>query len=244
MTDHESAGRRPRAAWRGSASGSANARTPRRRRVLRNLLVILASALVVSFLTEAFLIRTFYIPTGSMQDTLQIDDRIIVNELVPDVVDIDRGDIVVFRDPGGWLGPVAPAPIEAGNTVVDGIQWLAAEAGLRVPDSDDHLVKRVIGLPGDDVACCDAAGSTTVNGEPITEPYLKLPPGAIRTSEYDFSVTVPAGGLWVEGDNRYNSADSRLHTDTPGNGFVPVSHVVGRAFVINWPLSHWSWLGG
>ncbi|WP_241976545.1 MULTISPECIES: signal peptidase I [unclassified Cryobacterium] len=186
MTDHESAGRRPRAAWRGSASGSANARTPRRRRVLRDLLVILVTALVVSFLTEAFLIRTFYIPTGSMQDTLQIDDRIIVNELVPDVVDIDRGDIVVFRDPGGWLGPVEPAPIEAGNTVVDGIQWLAGEVGLRVPDSDDHLVKRVIGLPGDDVACCDAraAPPSTASRSPSPTSSCRPGPSERRTTTF------------------------------------------------------------
>nr|WP_241979303.1 MULTISPECIES: signal peptidase I [Cryobacterium] len=211
--------------------------------MLRNLVVIFAIALVVSFLTKAFLVRSFYIPTGSMQNTLQINDRIIVNQLVPNVVDVGHGDIVVFVDPGGWLGPAGSAPLEAGNPVADGIQWLSAQAGLEASESGDHLVKRVIGLPGDEVACCDPSGRTTVNGEPISEPYLKLPPGVARTSESDFSVTVPAGSLWVEGDNRYNSADSRLHSDTPGHGFVPVDNVVGRAFVINWPLSHWSWLG-
>jgi signal peptidase I len=247
MTDHEITGRRPQDDRRGTAPGGATARTRRRRRVLRDLVIIFAIALVVSFLTKAFLIRSFYIPTGSMQNTLQINDRIIVNQLVPDVAGIDRGDIVVFTDPGGWLGPVQsaavePAQSEAGNPVLGGIRWLSAEAGLGPEDTTDHLVKRVIGLPGDDVACCDVSGRTTVNGEPISEPYLKLPPGVTRTSESDFSVTVPAGSLWVEGDNRYNSADSRLHTDTPGNGFVPLANVVGQAFVINWPLSHWSWL--
>ena len=193
-------------------------------------------------MTKGFLIRSFYIPTGSMQDTLQINDRIVVNELVPDIVDIDRGDIVVFTDPGGWLGPADPAPIDTGNSLLDSIRGLSNTAGLGAQHATAHLVKRVIGLPGDDVACCDAAGRTTVNGEPISEPYLKLPPGVTRTSESDFSVTVPAASLWVEGDNRYNSADSRLHSDTLGKGFVPVDNVVGRAFVINWPLSHWSWL--
>lgn len=242
MTDHESEERRSQDDRRGTVPGSVNARKRRRGRILRDVFVIFAIALVISLLTEAFLIRSFYIPTGSMQDTLQINDRIIVNELVPDVVAIDRGDIVVFTDPGGWLGPVAPAPRAAGHRIVDGIRRLAAGAGVEAQDAYGHLVKRVIGLPGDDVACCDALGRTTVNGKPINEPYLKLPPEVTRTSELDFFVTVPAGSLWVEGDNRYNSADSRLHTATPGNGFVPVANVVGRAFVINWPLKHWSWL--
>ena len=237
MTDHEISGRRRRDGRRGPAPVTAEARTRRRRRALRGLVAILAIALVVSFLTKAFLIRSFYIPTGSMQNTLQINDRIIVNELVPDIVDIGHGDIVVFTDPGGWLGPAEPAPQEAGNPLLDGIRRLSGD-----PDATGHLVKRVIGLPGDDVACCDAAGRTTVNGEPISEPYLKLPPGVSRTSDFDFSVTVPAASLWVEGDNRYDSADSRLHAATAGTGFVPVDNVVGRAFVINWPLSHWSWL--
>ena len=218
------------------------ARRRRRRRLLRDLVIIFAVSVLVSFVTETFLIRSFYIPTGSMQDTLQINDRIVVNELVPDVVDIVRGDIIVFSDPGGWLGSVPPAPSEAGNPIVGGIRWLSAEAGVGSQPGGLHLVKRVIGLPGDAVACCDASGRTTVNGEPISEPYLKLPPGVTRASESDFSVTVPDGSLWVEGDNRYNSADSRLHADTPGNGFVPVASVVGRAFVISWPLSRWSWL--
>lgn len=243
MTEHEIAGRRPRDDRRADTAGSAAARTRRWHRILRNLVVIVAIALVVSFLTKAFLIRTFYIPTGSMQNTLQINDRIIVNQLVPDVVDVGHGDIVVFVDPGGWLGPAGPAPLEAEDPVADGIRWFAAQSGLGASESEDHLVKRVIGLPGDEVACCDASGHTTVNGEPVSEPYLKLPPGVTRASESDFSVTVPAGSLWVEGDNRYNSADSRLHSDTPGHGFVPVDNVVGRAFVISWPLSHWSWFG-
>ena len=242
MTDHEISGRRPRGSGFGTARGSAPPRSGRGRRILRDLVVIFAIALLVSFLTKAFLIRSFYIPTGSMQDTLQINDRIIVNELIPDVVDIDRGDIIVFTDPGGWLGPVEPATIGAGNPVADSLRWLSSTAGLGPRDANDHLVKRVIGLPGDTVACCNAVGSTTVNGEPISEPYLKLPPGVTRSSGFDFAVTVPAGSLWVQGDNRNNSADSRLHTDTPGRGFVPVDNVVGRAFVINWPLSHWSWL--
>ena len=229
MSDYESAGSRPHTEHRG-------------RRLLRDLVIIFVVALSISLLTKAFLVRSFYIPSGSMQDTLQINDRILVNELVPDLIGLERGDIVVFTDPGGWLTPVDEGAARPGNPVADGIRWVSDAAGLGAGDTTDHLVKRVIGLPGDQVACCDASGRTTVNGEPISEPYLKLPPGATRASENDFSVTVPAESLWVEGDNRYNSADSRLHTDTPSLGFVPLDNVVGRAFVVNWPLSRWSWL--
>ncbi|TFC97008.1 MULTISPECIES: signal peptidase I [Cryobacterium] len=229
MSDYNSVTHRPHTEHRG-------------RRLLRDLVVIVVVAVWISLLTKAFLVRSFYIPSGSMQETLQINDRIVVNELVPDLIGLDRGDIVVFTDPGGWLASAEGVATRPGNPVTDAMGWLFDAAGLGDEDATDHLVKRVIGLPGDRVACCDASGRTTVNGEPITEPYLKLPPGTTRASENDFSVTVPAESLWVEGDNRYNSADSRLQTDTPSQGFVPVGNVVGRVFVVNWPLSRWSWL--
>lgn len=213
-------------------------------RLVRDLVIVVVVAVSISLLSRAYLVRSFYIPSGSMQDTLQINDRILVNELVPDVIVLNRGDIVVFTDPGGWLTAVDDVAAGPVNPVTDGVRWVSNVAGLGAQEATDHLVKRVIGLPGDRVACCDVSGRTTVNGEPLSEPYLKLPAGATRTSEHDFSVTVPAESLWVEGDNRYNSADSRLHTDTPHQGFVPVSNVVGRAFVVNWPLRRWSWLGG
>jgi signal peptidase I len=114
--------------------------------------------------------------------------------------------------------------------------------GLSVSDSNDHLVKRVIGLPGDTVECCNAFGQMSVNGVPLDEPYLKLGPGVTKVSGTDFKITVPKDSLWVMGDNRYDSGDSRYNTDKPGKGFVPIENVVGRAFLVSWPIGHWSWL--
>lgn len=206
---------------------------------LRDLLIIVVVALLVSFLVKTFLIRSFYIPSGSMENTLQIDDRIIVNELVPDVVDIARGDVVVFTDPGGWLNnpPALDQPwiVEVWDGILNAI-------GLSVSDSNDHLVKRVIGLPGDEVECCNTLGQMSVNGVPLNEQYLLLPQGAQTVSAKAFDITVPGNSLWVMGDNRYNSQDSRYNGNTPGKGFVPIDNVVGRAFVISWPTDRWSWL--
>ncbi|WP_052460745.1 signal peptidase I [Microbacterium gorillae] len=166
-----------------------------------------------------------------MSDTLEVNDRVLVNELVPKTVDLERGDIVVFRDPGSWLG-VAPA------TPPTPAEWFLDLVGLGASDSDEYLIKRVIGLPGDHVVCC-SAGHLTINGVEIDEPYLRE---AGPASEVAFDVTVPAGHLWVMGDNRNESADSRAHMGTPGGGFVPISDVVGRAFVITWPVERWSLL--
>ena len=115
--------------------------------------------------------------------------------------------------------------------------------GLSAPDSNDHLVKRVIGLPGDHVTCCNALGQMSVNGVPLDEPYVALPPGESKVSRDDFDEVVPDDSLWVMGDNRYNSKDSRYNGETPLKGFVPIENVVGRAFVVSWPVDHWSWLG-
>lgn len=109
------------------------------------------------------------------------------------------------------------------------------------PGRDDHLVKRVIGLPGDHVRCCNALGQMEVNGVPLTEPYIRVPAGRPASGE-PFDVTVPAGELWVMGDNRYESADSRAHQGLPSKGFVPEREVVGRAVVVSWPLQRWSWV--
>ncbi len=206
---------------------------------LRDILVIFVAAIIISVGIKTFLIRSFYIPSGSMENTLQIDDRIIVNQLVPDVVGLKRGDVVVFKDPGGWL-PNAVQPALSG--IPGAVDWLMTAVGLSASDLNDHLIKRVIGLPGDVVSCCNDQGQMEVNGVPLDEPYLKLPPGTTRVSNDDFSVTVPSGSIWVMGDNRYNSEDSRYNQDKPGKGFVPLSDVVGRAFVITWPVSNWSWL--
>jgi signal peptidase I len=206
---------------------------------LRDVVVIVGIALLVSFLIKTFLIRSFYIPSGSMKSTLEINDRIIVNQLVPELVAIERGDIVVFRDPGGWLAPIPETPRAPLQVAAD---WLGSLVGLVAPDSDEHLVKRVIGLPGDRVECCNDFGQMSVNGVPLEEPYVRLPAGADDVSADDFEVTVPADSLWVMGDNRYDSSDSRYNRNTFTGGFVPVSAVVGRAVVISWPFGRWSWL--
>lgn len=206
---------------------------------IRDLVIILVAAIIISILIKAFLIRSFYIPSGSMEDTLEINDRIIVNELVPRFNPIQHGDVVVFKDPGGWLNPRSePEP----NWFAGSIDWALSVVGLSAPDSNDHLIKRVIGLPGDTVECCNVFGQMSVNGVPLSEPYLKLPAGVSKASGTDFKVTVPKDSLWVMGDNRYDSADSRYNTNKPGKGFVPIENVVGKAFVISWPMSRWTWL--
>ena len=208
-------------------------------RFLRDILLILLAAIVISFLIKTFLIRSFYIPSESMESTLVVNDRIIVNELEPKLMPIQRGDIVVFKDPGGWLPPNTVPQQSGFATFVDGA---LSVVGLTAPDSNDHLIKRVIGLPGDKVACCNVFGQMTVNGVSLSEPYLLLPTGVTKVSRNDFSVTVPANSLWVMGDNRYNSADSRYNRDKPGNGFVPYDDVVGRAVLISWPIDRWTLL--
>lgn len=206
---------------------------------IRDILLIFLAAVIISVGIKAFLIRSFYIPSGSMESTLQINDRIIVNELVPRFISIERGDVVVFRDPGGWLSP--RVQVEQ-NWFVSSVDWVLSVVGLSAPDSNEHLVKRVIGLSGDRVECCNTFGQMSVNGVPLDEPYLELPSGVTKASGTEFDVTVPADSLWVMGDHRYDSLDSRYNTNKPGKGFVPVENVVGRAFLVSWPADRWSWL--
>jgi signal peptidase I len=201
-----------------------------------DLFVIAGTALVLSLLIKTFLVRSFFIPSGSMMETLQIDDRIIVNQLSPDLIPVERGDVVVFKDPGGWLGEMSSVDVDPITAVTD---WVLSAFGVTAPDSSQHLVKRVIGVEGDRVICCDADGKITVNGQAITESYLEI---GKEPSTMNFDVTVPAGSLWVMGDNRDNSADSRFHSDLPSKGFVAKEFVVGRAFLITWPFSHFGWL--
>ncbi|UNX55896.1 signal peptidase I [Georgenia sp. TF02-10] len=226
-TDHpRSAGAAPagRAGRRGKDA------RPRRGGWFRETFTVLVSALVLSVLIKTFLAQAFYIPSGSMEDTLELGDRVMVNKLAPNPFDLQRGDVVVFVDPDGWLGELPPDTRPAWQrTVAEVLTWV----GLLPQDAGQHLIKRVIGLGGDEVACCTAEGQLTVNGEPLEEPYLK--PGA-APSETEFDVVVPADHVWVMGDNRSNSADSRAHLGDPGGGMVPVDEIVGRAFVVLWPL--------
>ena len=172
----------------------------------------------------------FYIPSGSMENTLLVGDRVFVNKLTTRFGEVHRGDVVVFRDPANWLSEsTAPQPTGLSGAVRRALEFV----GLAPSSSDDDLIKRVIGVGGDTVACCDAKGRLTVNGVPLDEPYLY--PGDVP-SEQKFKVTVPQGELWVMGDHRSVSEDSRVHIGEPGGGFVPEDDVVGRAFVVVWPL--------
>jgi signal peptidase I len=206
---------------------------------IRDILIIFVVAVLVSFLIKTFLVRSFYIPSGSMENTLLINDRIIVNELEPNLMPIHHGDVVVFTDPGGWLPPAVPTKQ---NPIAAGIDWALSIVGLSAPDSDDHLIKRVIGLPGDHVTCCNALGQLSVNGTPLKEPYIKLPPQQVNAASVSFDVVVPKGDLWLMGDNRWDSQDSSRNQNLPGKGFVPEKAVVGRAVLISWPISRWTYL--
>jgi len=207
---------------------------------VRDVLVIVLIAVLVSFLVKTFLVRSFYIPSGSMEATLLVDDRILVDEITPRFGGYGRGDIVVFRDPGGWL-PVRTDPPR--SFIVEALDWTLSLVGVSAPDSDDHLVKRIIGLPGDHVVCCNALGQITVNGVPIDEKaYLQLPTPDSPASADAFDVVVPEDRLWVLGDNRYSSKDSRYNTDQPGKGFVPLENLVGRAFLTTWPFDRFGML--
>jgi len=193
------------------------------------MLLLLAIALVLAIVIKAFFLQAFYIPSGSMNNTLVLNDRILVEKVsywgggTP-----QRGDIVVFSDPGGWLD-AAETPGPSGP-VAKTLELF----GLY--PTGGHLVKRVIGVGGDHVKCCDTRGRVTVNGVPLHEKsYIK--PGE-KPSLIDFDVKVQPGYLWVMGDNRSNSADSRLHTGDPGGGQVPADDVVGKVFAVVWPLEH------
>lgn len=203
---------------------------------LRDLAVIILIAFAVSFVVKTFFVRSFYIPSGSMNQTLQVNDRILVNQLKPKIGGVERGDVVVFKDPGGWLN-VQP------DTAPNPFEWVLQEVGLLPSSTDEFLIKRVIGVGGDHVSCCNAAGQMSVNGVPLNEPYVYLPSGMTAASGTDFDVVVPEGMYWVMGDNRYGSKDSRYNTDKPGDGFVPGQNLVGTAFVVNWPITRWAWLG-
>jgi signal peptidase I len=214
-----------------SAAGAAGA-------AIREFFVVVAMALALSFVVKTWLVQAFYIPSGSMEDTLILNDRVVVNKLVPDVLDLKHGDVIVFEDPGDWLSSV---PAVSHGPVRDGIERVLTFVGLLPNTSDNHLIKRVIGLPGDHIVCCDAQGHLTVNGVSITEPYIK--PGDVPSS-ITFDITVPEGKVWVMGDHRGDSEDSRFHdpAGTGAEGSVPIDRITGRAVAIVWPFDRVGWL--
>jgi signal peptidase I len=205
---------------------------------VRDILLIFVAALLISFLIKTFLIRSFYIPSGSMLETLHVQDRVIVSLLTPGVTPLKHGDVVVFTDPGGWLDDEPSTTGGASTPLTSALAFI----GLTAPDDNNHLIKRVIGLPGDRVMCCSPLGQIEINGVPIKEPYINVPAGE-AADRYTFNVVVPKGDLWVMGDNRDASADSAFHEDQHDvSPFVPISDVTGRAMVISWPASRWSYL--
>ncbi|HWG28011.1 signal peptidase I [Actinospica sp.] len=193
-------------------------------------------ALVLAFLIKTFLVQAFYIPSGSMQNTLQPGDRVLVNRAEQWLGGTPtRGEVVVFQDPGNWLETEGTAT--SSNWLKSTLTWV----GL-LPADDGDLIKRVIGVGGDHVVCCNGQGQITVNGVALNENYLY--PGDEPNSGYlkPFDVTVPQGYLWVMGDHRSVSLDSRYHQDQEFGGMVPVGNVVGRADIVVWPISHWKTL--
>jgi signal peptidase I len=197
----------------------------------RELPVLVGIALVLALVIKAFAVQAFYIPSASMENTLKIGDRVLVNKIVYHTRDIARGDTVVFSGIDSWDPEVNYS--EPSNPISKALHAIGGAFGL-VPGEKDYI-KRVIGVPGDRVRCCDAQGRITVNGTPIRESSYLFPGN--KPSGQVFNVPVPPGRLWVMGDHREVSYDSRGHLGDPGSGTIPKDRVIGRAFVVVWPLS-------
>ena len=200
----------------------------KKKKFWRELLTIVVAAAVLTLLVKAFVVQVYRIPSASMENTLQIGDRVLVNKVVYHFRGIARGDIIVFSGQDSW-GPDAPPP--SSDPVVRIFDDVLSGVGLQ--DNQTYYIKRVIGLPGDHVACC-TDGKVTVNGVPLSEGSYVYPG---NPPSFKFSEVVPAGHLWVMGDHRSDSDDSRYHPEDPGGGAIPENQVVGRAFLIIWPPS-------
>ena len=202
--------------------------------VWQESILLVVTALVMAIVVKAFFLQAFYIPSQSMEPTLLVNDKILVQKVSYwGGGEPQRGDVVVFDDPGGWLSDADTT--KANNPVQRALEVI----GLY--PTGGHLIKRVVGVGGDRVKCCNADGQLTVNGKAIDEPYL-MDPSA--NTDRRFDVKVPANHVWVQGDNRGNSADSREHQGDPGGGFIPDSAIVGKAWLRLWPLDRFGFTGG
>ncbi|MEO6822088.1 MAG: signal peptidase I [Candidatus Nanopelagicales bacterium] len=194
--------------------------------------VLLFIAFAVAFGVKTFVVQPFFIPSGSMENTLHIGDRVLVNKVVFHTRPIARGDIVVFNGVDSFAPEVAiSAPT---NQLAKVASWFGSLIGFAPPNESD-FIKRVVGVAGDHVKCCDAQGRVMVNGVPLDERSYLFP--GDNPSDQPFDVVVPPGKLWVMGDHRSGSSDSRSHLGDPGGGFVPDDKVIGRAIAVIWPLS-------
>ena len=205
---------------------------PRKGSLLREFPILIIVALAVSIVIKTFLVQFFYIPSGSMENTLQINDRVAVNKVPFIGKSIKRGDVVVFRDPDNWL----PEPyVGDQNKFIAKIKDGFVAVGVLPNPAKQYLVKRVIGVAGDKVECCSKDKNLMINGVEIDEPYIFA---GNTASDTNFNVTVPAGKVWVMGYHRGASADSRFHQDDINNGMVPTSKITGKVVGIIWPIKH------
>ena len=205
---------------------------PKKGSLLKELPFLVVVALITSLLIKTFLVQFFYIPSGSMENTLQVQDRVAVNKIPFVSRSIDRGDVVVFRDPDNWL----PEIVEYGtNKYITTAKSALVAIGVLPNPAKQYLVKRVVGVAGDRIICCTKDDKLSVNGVEVDEPYIFA---GNKPSDMTFDVTVPEGKIWVMGDHRGASADSRYHQEDINKGFVPVSKVTGRVVAVIWPFKN------
>ncbi|WP_017611019.1 signal peptidase I [Nocardiopsis xinjiangensis] len=206
----------------------------------KELPILIAIALVLAFVIRTFVMQAFYIPSTSMENTLLVGDRVLVNKVVYQLRDIERGEVVVFDGEGSWDDPNSVNVPEPANPVARGFQWVQQQLGA-APTGKEYI-KRVIGLPGDTVECCDEQNRLLVNGVPLDEDEY-LYPGSTESHTEFGPIELGDDQLWLMGDHRSISYDSRMNQNNPGGGAVSVDHVVGRAFVIIWPFDQMGGLG-